>query len=64
MAAEDRKFWTGIGVMVLSVVTAFILFSVFVLFPSYADRREDCAAVGGVIIQGGACVKAENVLRY
>ena len=60
---EFPEIWVP-AIYVASVLIVSILLGVFVLSPSHEQRREKCAAQGGVVISGGACVKKESVVGY
>ncbi len=64
MDDEFDKMWRNLWIAIGAIFVGFMCLMIFVVGPSHDERREKCNAVGGVVIDGGVCVKSENVLRY
>lgn len=61
---ESDSMWGCLFVVLGLIFVGFIVFILTVVMPSHAEKRNSCESHGGVTVQGGACIKKENVVGY
>lgn len=61
---ESDGFWGCLFTACGLIFIGFIVFILTVVMPSHENRRTSCESNGGVIVQGGACIKKEHVVGY
>jgi uncharacterized membrane protein len=61
---ESDTMWGCLFAVLGMIFVGFIVFILTVVIPSHENRQSACESHGGVIVQGGACIKKENVVGY